>query len=383
VEDNVKSSVDDDSHPVQAPPLNGGQDRLPYSLPENSFVSVIVPCYNGARFLEDALRSALSQTYPDVEIIVVDDGSTDNSAEIAQRFPVRYIRQENRGLTETRNRGVRESRGSFIVFLDADDRLKPEAIEAGIRLLQFRPEYAMAVGDHTFISADGSHLAGSRKECLPSHHYEALLKSNFIEMISSALFRRRVFDEVGGFDPKLRVAEDYDLYLRIVRSHPICCHPSIVAEYRIHDTNASRNAELMLSMTLSVLKSQARYIGFDFRRLIAFHEGSRIWRKQYGRQLASELARSFTQLSGKDRKRKLLLLASHYPQGLLMLMGLRMMPVFGVHRTVASFGQAAVDAEARNRVQARRRLQAMSNLVAVHRGPLVSGSRNKETVSLQ
>jgi hypothetical protein len=136
-------------------------------------------------------------------------------------------------------------------------------------------------------------------------------------------------------------------------------------------------------MTLSVLQRQAQYVGFNFRRLIAFQDGSRIWRRQYGRQLASELARSFSQLSGKDKRRKLLLLASHYPQGLLMMVGLRMMPMFGVHRTVASFGQAAIDAEARNRVQSHRRQQTMSNLVAVHRSPLVSGSRNKETVSLQ
>ena len=131
---------------------------------------MIVPCYNGAPFLEEALRSALSQSYPEVEIIVVDDGSTDNSPEIAHRFPVRYIRQENRGLTETRNRGVRESRGSYIVFLDADDRLKPEAIEAGLRMLERKPECAMAVGDHNFISLGWSlhRRIAQRFACLPT-----------------------------------------------------------------------------------------------------------------------------------------------------------------------------------------------------------------------
>jgi glycosyltransferase involved in cell wall biosynthesis len=382
----VNSSVTYTSHPGQHAPYGSDLECLPANgletLAETPLVSVIVPCYNGAPFLEEALRSALSQTYPEVEIIVVDDGSTDNSPEIAHRFPIRYIRQENRGLTETRNRGVRESRGSYIVFLDADDRLKPEAIEAGLRLLERKPECAMAVGDHNFISSDGTYLAGSRKECLPAYHYEALLKSNFIEMISTVLFRRRVFEEVGGFDTKLRVAEDYELYLRIARSYPICCHPAIVAEYRMHDTNASRNSELMLSMTLRVLKSQARYLGLNVRRLIAFHDGFRIWRKQYGRQLASELARSFSQLSSEDRARKLLLLANQYPQGLLLLVFLRMMPVLGVHKTVATFGQPVQGATARNRSDARRQQQALATLVAVHRGPLVSASRNKETVSL-
>jgi hypothetical protein len=208
-----------------------------------------------------------------------------------------------------------------------------------------------------------------------------LLKSNFIEMISSVLFRRHVYEEVGGFDTKLRVAEDYELYMRIARSYPICCHPAVVAEYRIHDTNASRNSELMLTMTLRVLKSQGRYIGLNVRRLIAFSEGFRIWRKQYGRHLASELARSFSNLPSEDRARKLLLLANHYPQGILLLVFLRMMPVFGVHKTVPTFGQPIQEATVRNRMEARRQQQTMASLVAVHRGPLVSARKN-ETVSL-
>lgn len=291
---------------------------------QHPLVSVIIPCYNGEAFLEEAVESALAQTYDRVEIIVVDDGSTDGSSEIARSLPVRYIRQPNRGLTASRNLGIRESRGSYIVFLDADDRLKPEAIETGIRVLSQRPECAMAVGDHLFIAADGSHLANSQKDCVAALHYEALLKSNFIEMISSVVFRRSVLDDVGGFDTGLRVAEDYELYLRIARSYPICCHPAVVAEYRMHHANVSHNAELMLTVTLRVLKSQAHYI-HGARRLFAFLEGIRTWRKQYGRKLAAELARSFPTLQRCHLRRKLLLLAYYYPQGLLLLL-LRIVP---------------------------------------------------------
>jgi glycosyltransferase involved in cell wall biosynthesis len=184
------------------------------SRARDPLVSVIVPCYNGAAFLEETLRSALAQSYAEVEVVVVDDGSTDSSPEIARRFPVRYIRQPNRGLCEARNVGIRESKGDYLVFLDADDRLKPGAIEAGLRALAQRPDCAMTVGDHMFITADGGYLASSTKECSTHSHYEALLKSNFIEMIASVLFRRSIFDEVGGFDATLRVAEDYELYLR-------------------------------------------------------------------------------------------------------------------------------------------------------------------------
>lgn len=306
------------------------------SVCQDPLVSVIIPCYNGEAFLKEAIESALAQTYRRVEVIVVDDGSTDSSREIAQKLPVRYIPQPNRGLTASRNLGVSESRGSYIVFLDADDRLKPEAIETGLRALTERPECAMAVGDHLFVSKDGSHLADSRKDCLAAFHYEALLKSNFIEMISSVLFRRSVLDKVGGFDTGLRVAEDYELYLRIARQYPICCHSTVIAEYRMHQQNASHNSELMLTMTLSVLRRQARYVRGDARRLFAFLEGLRIWRTRYGRQLASELARSFPNLQVHHLRRKLLLLLKYYPQGLMMLLLLRMMPDLALRKALVS-----------------------------------------------
>ncbi len=314
----------------------GLADRVADSFIQDPLVSVIIPCYNGEAFLKEAIESALAQSYHRVEVIVVNDGSTDRSGEIAQKLPVRYIRQPNRGLTASRNLGVRESRGSYIVFLDADDRLRPEAIETGLSVLAQRPECAMAVGDHCFVSRDGSYLADSRKDCLAAFHYEALLRSNFIEMISSVLFRRSVLDEVGGFDTGLRVAEDYELYLRIARNHPICCHSRVVAEYRLHQANASHNSELMLTMTLRVLGSQARYIRSDARRLFAFLEGIRTWRRQYGRQLASELAYSLSTLQTHQLRRKLLLLLNHYPQGLLMIMLLRMMPDLSKRKALIS-----------------------------------------------
>ncbi len=303
------------------------------SMGEDPLVSVVIPCFNGETFLKAAIESALAQSYPRVEIIVVDDGSTDRSGEIARSFPVRYIHQPNRGLTASRNLGIQESRGSYLVFLDADDRLMPKAIEAGLRVLARHPECALTVGDHLFVSEDGSYLASSRKSFLPAHHYEALLKSNYFEMISSILFRRSIFDQVGRFDAELRVAEDYDLYLRIARDHAICFHRAVVAEYRMHRGNASHNSELMLTMTLQVLKSHWPYIRSHPWLLLAYLEGTRNWRRQYGRQLAWELAGSLSTLQPGDLRRKILRLAVHYPQGLLLLSLLRIMPSLSKRNT--------------------------------------------------
>jgi glycosyltransferase involved in cell wall biosynthesis len=309
-----------------AQPISQRDSALASGDSDHSLVSVVIACYNGERYLQEAIESALAQSYPRVEIIVVDDGSTDGSSEIAKKFPVRYIRQDNRGLTESRNLGIRASRGNYVVFLDADDRLRPDAIETGLRVMVEHPECAMTVGDHRFISSDGSFLSDSRKACLHSSHYEELLKSNFIEMISSVLFRRSVLVEIGGFDTTLRVAEDYELYLRIARVYPICCHPALIAEYRLHQANASRNSELMLRMTLQVLRRQGQYVRTDRGRLFAFLEGLRNWRRQYGRQLALELAGSSSVLEVDHLRRKFLLLLAHYPQGLLAFVLLRLSP---------------------------------------------------------
>jgi glycosyltransferase involved in cell wall biosynthesis len=314
---------------LDSPRLQALSHRNSVPAPGDSdqpLVSVVIACYNGERYLQETIESALAQSHPRVEVIVVDDGSTDGSSKIAQKFPVRYIHQENSGLTESRNLGTRVSRGDYVVFLDADDRLRPEALETGLRVIAERPECAMTVGDHLFISSDGSHLSDSRKACLPSSHYEELLKSNFIEMISSVLFRRSVLLEIGGFDPTLRVAEDYELYLRIARVYPICCHSALTAEYRLHQTNVSRNSELMLRTTLQVLRTQGKYVRSDRRRLFAFLAGLRGWRKQYGRQLALELAGSTSALDATHLLRKLLLLLTHYPQGLMALVLFRLAP---------------------------------------------------------
>jgi glycosyltransferase involved in cell wall biosynthesis len=326
----VSTSVAFNTSPPAARTVAASRSRMSSSegtMTElNPLVSVIIPCYNGETYLGEAITSALVQTYRNVEVLVIDDGSTDRSPAIAQKFPVRYIRQENRGLTPTRNRGIRESRGSFIVFLDADDRLRPDAIEAGMRVFAENADCAMTVGDHLFVSENGSHLADSQKRCLTEAHYEALLRSNFIEMISSVLFRKSVLERVGGFDVSLRVAEDYDLYLRISRDHPICCHPAVIAEYRLHQTNASHNSELMLVKTLYVLQSQAQYARRNPRHLFAYLAGVKNWRKQYGRQLASELSRSYWNLDGDNLRRKLLLLLNYYPQGFVLLLLLRFKP---------------------------------------------------------
>ena len=123
-------------------------------------VTVVIPCYNQAHFLGEAIGSVLNQSYRNFEIIVVDDGSTDNTSEVASHYEeVRLVRQENRGLAGARNRGLGEANGEFLVFLDADDRLLPGALEAGLGRFEANPECAFVSGQARRIAEDGTLLS--------------------------------------------------------------------------------------------------------------------------------------------------------------------------------------------------------------------------------
>src|SRR5690606_15764736 len=144
---------------AQRPPgaIGGGLEGGGGRAGQDPLVSIVIPCYNHARFLGEAIESALGQTYPRVEVVVVDDGSTDDTAAVVVRYPaVRYVRQANAGLAAARNAGLRASTGELLVFLDADDRLTPGALEEGLRCLRARPECAFVYGAYRWIEADGT-----------------------------------------------------------------------------------------------------------------------------------------------------------------------------------------------------------------------------------
>src|SRR5919202_4974837 len=199
-------------------------------------VSVVIPCYNQAHFLAEAIESVLEQTYPHFEIVVVDDGSTDNTTEVASGYypseKVRLLRQENKGLSAARNAGLAESRGEYVVFLDADDRLLAEALEVGIRELEAHPECAFVSGHIRRIAADGSPLRTPPQALHIAHvegdHYARLLRYNYIETPGTVMYRRSVFDSVGGFITSTEPCEDWDLYLRIARDYPVHQHAEVV-----------------------------------------------------------------------------------------------------------------------------------------------------------
>jgi glycosyltransferase involved in cell wall biosynthesis len=250
-------------------------------------VSVVIPCYNQAHFLEEAIRSA-DLARGAVEIIVVDDGSLDATAEVASGFPhVVYVRQPNQGLAAARNRGLREARGNLIVFLDADDRLLPGGLDRGREALDAHPECAMVFGRCVMMGPDGAFWPTPGQPRIASHHHLAFLRRNPIWMPAMAMFRRDAVRRAGGFAAGFDAAADYDLYLRLSRESPVHDHAQAVAAYRRHGGNMSGNATRMLVETQAVMRRHRP--SRDPERLSAWRDGCREWRDFYGTQLVEEI----------------------------------------------------------------------------------------------
>jgi SAM-dependent methyltransferase len=250
-------------------------------------VAVIITSYNHAGFLADAIRSVLKQSRSADEIIVVDDGSTDDPAAIAAQFPpVRFVRQENRGLSAARNTGLRECSSRYVAFLDADDRLLPEALREGLACFQRRPGSAFVYGGHRIVWQDGRARTSGIHRPIPERPYLALLARDLVGMHATVLYRRDCILAVGGFDETLRRREDYDVYLRLARRYPVASHPAIIAEYRQHGSNMSADHEGMLRAGLIVLDRQKGLIAHDDdAALQALSRGRANCRRHYAQEM--------------------------------------------------------------------------------------------------
>jgi glycosyltransferase involved in cell wall biosynthesis len=224
-------------------------------------VTIVVNTYNQARFLTDSLDSCMAQTIAAAQIIVIDDGSTtDDPGPVVARYPgVSLVRQANKGLSAARNAGLKAATSEFVLFLDADDRLTPIAIEAGLIKLKASPEAALAYGAYGYIDAEGGRL--SRETFVPagqSSFHDLLRRGNFIGMHGAVMYRRTGLLEAGGFNPSLRACEDYDLYLRLSQNRRFVSHPAVAAEYRRHGDQMSRDFSLMQSQALAVINAHSK-----------------------------------------------------------------------------------------------------------------------------
>lgn len=209
-------------------------------------ISVVIPCYNSASFLQQALRSVQEQSRPVDEIIVVDDASTDDSAAVAREAGVTCVSlSSNVGPGAARDHGIAATTGELVAFLDADDYWMPKHVEDVAGLLERYPECAVAFsrirrfGEEELIAPE--HVP----EGPPSNMFWQLIEENIVAQ-SSAVVRRDILVRNGCYDATLRYSEDYDLWLRLARRYPFVCTSAVTACYRVHPNQASRNVTQMV-----------------------------------------------------------------------------------------------------------------------------------------
>jgi glycosyltransferase involved in cell wall biosynthesis len=228
-------------------------------------VSALVPVYNGERYLAEALDSALAQQFDALEVVVVDDGSTDGSGRIARDYAardsrVRVVTQGNAGLPAARNAAIAAARGEFFALLDADDIWLPDHLQQAVAVLDREPAVGLVHAGVECIDADGESVGFyTRRGRLAFDTYRALVLRHEHVCCPTAVFRRRCVEAVGAFDLRFTGlgCEDRDLWIRIAEYYRVHYIDAIGAFYRVHAGSMSRNAERMARAREILLKKLA------------------------------------------------------------------------------------------------------------------------------
>lgn len=212
-------------------------------------ISIIIPNYNYAKYIARTIDSALAQTYPNIEVVVVDDESKDDSLDVLEEFGsrIKVIAQTNQGVSAARNNGVAASSGELVAFLDADDLWSPEKLERQMAIIDRDAEIGLVHCWMTYIDTEDKPM-GQMADGTAGQIAAEILRfdgGGVIGAGSTSLIPRRVFDEVGGFDVRMSTAADWDISYRIAARYKIgmVCEPLV--QYRIHNSNMHGNVAAM------------------------------------------------------------------------------------------------------------------------------------------
>lgn len=216
-------------------------------------VSVIIPCFNCATYIKDALDSVMQQDYAPIEIVIVDDGSTDSSKEVITQYdgPIRFFSQKNQGPAAARNRAVAESKGEYLAFLDGDDIWMPGKLALQMEYILQHPQTHIVYGGFLFWHVDSDsnnyptpldfvkdHIDNGLDESLSGWIYHKLLLDSHICIIT-AVIRRSLFDQLNGFNEDLPTGEDYDFWIRASRLTEVARFSNIFSLYRINKASTT------------------------------------------------------------------------------------------------------------------------------------------------
>ena len=241
---------------------------------QGPLVSVLVPAYNHEQYVEEALQSIINQTYQNIELIVINDGSTDGTGRVIERFIQRnpefritYLEQKNEGICKTLNKGLKIARGKYVALLASDDKWTPDKTIKQVQFMERNDNIGLVFSDHYFMrfreitEIKATDYKPSIRRCFKRgvqnvNIYEKLLTEDIIPALT-VLMRKDCIDRLGGFDADLE-AEDYDMWLRMAKEYPIAFIDEPLAYYRVHETNLSNRVMNMHSIRflMKVLRKQ-------------------------------------------------------------------------------------------------------------------------------
>lgn len=212
--------------------------RIQKSRMSHSFqISVVIPVFNGERFLAEAIESVLNQKLPDVEILVVDDGSTDGTAAVAAQFGerIRFLQQSNQGAAAARNHGIRLAKSDVLAFLDADDLFTSDALDLQLQRLRKNPDVGIILGQRMYFSTPAPHQETNTANLADEHLFMSF---------GCAVIRRSVFDTIGLLSESMRFCEDWDWFMRAREARiRLLIHRHLLLQVRLHDSNSTRQRE--------------------------------------------------------------------------------------------------------------------------------------------
>jgi glycosyltransferase involved in cell wall biosynthesis len=225
-------------------------------------VDIIIPAYNAAKYLPIALDSVIAQTFTDWRILLVDDGSTDETSELVKPYMARlgpklkYIKQENGGLPAARNTGIKNSSAEFLALLDADDIWFPNRLTESLKSFENKPQVGLSYGFNTRIDMDGEVIdVFNRRQKNGEGRIAPSIYMRSIHLPCPTItFRSICVDEVGMFDETLRASEDRDLWLRIALRYEVALVPAVIAHYRTSANSMSTDPERMLKAQLQFIE---------------------------------------------------------------------------------------------------------------------------------
>ncbi len=219
-------------------------------------VSIIVPCYNHEKYVQETIESIVHQTYKNIELIVIDDGSKDTSPQVIERLSKKYnftfIHRPNKGLSATLNEGIALSKGEYIAVCASDDIFMTDKIEKQVAFMNQNTDYGICYSKTIAFDNFGNTIKNNPKNAKSGWVFKDLIYQNFTMPAPTCMYRKKIFDVVGRFDESLFV-EDWDIYLRIADKYQVGFQNEYFVYYRTHDTNISKQRAKIFESQKNIL----------------------------------------------------------------------------------------------------------------------------------